>query len=202
MLFRSIAHDYLLTNQIEKAKELLDKAESIMKYEFGGIRRGRPDTSLWIARGEAEFYAYKSMFYLRIGKSEDAMNMGRIALEKSKEMLKLVSTLDSDLYRTFARRTAAQVAGNIVSQQIAMGQFVNAELSLRDAFKLARDNGFNDSHMFLFHVLSSDIMNGTSQYKLGLQYAQKSEKTFLSQGYSKVSANWMRSKSQIGRAHV
>ncbi len=111
-------------------------------------------------------------------------------------MLKLVSTLDSDLYRTFARRTAAQVAGNIVSQQIAMGQFVNAELSLRDAFKLARDNGFNDSHMFLFHVLSSDIMNGTSQYKLGLQYAQKSEKTFLSQGYSKVSANWMRSKSR------
>ena len=50
-----IAHDYLLTNQIEKAKELLDKAESIMKYEFGGIRRGRPDTGLWIARGEAEF---------------------------------------------------------------------------------------------------------------------------------------------------
>ena len=184
---------------------LLDKAESIMKYEFGGIRRGRPDTGLWIARGEAEFYAYKSIFYLRVGKSEEAMNMGRIALEKSKEMLKTVTTLDSDLYRTYARRTATQSAGNIVSQQIAMGQYVNAELSLRDAFKLAKENGFNDSHMFLFHLLSSDIMNGTAQYKLGLQYAQKSEKTFLSQGYQKASVGWMRSKSReikIGRAHV
>ncbi len=29
-----MAHDYLLTNQIDKAKELLDKAESIIKYDF------------------------------------------------------------------------------------------------------------------------------------------------------------------------
>jgi len=191
-----MAHDYLLTNQIDKAKELLDKAESIIKYEFGGVRRGRADTGLWILRGEAEFYVYKSIYFLRIGKSEEAMNMGRIALEKSKEMLKTVSALDSDLYRTYARRTAAQTAGNIVTQQISTGQFVNAEWSLRDALKLAKENGFNDSHMFLFHLLTSDIMNGTSQYKQGLQYAEKSERTFLSQGYLKASSNWMRSKSR------
>ena len=86
-----MAHDYLLTNQIDKAKELLDKAESIMKYEFGGIRRGRADTSLWIARAEAEFYFYKSVFYLRVGKSEDAMNMGRIALRSEEHTSELQS---------------------------------------------------------------------------------------------------------------
>jgi CHAT domain-containing protein/Tfp pilus assembly protein PilF len=191
-----VAHDYLLTNQIDKAKELLDKAESIIKYEFSGVRRGRADTALWILRGEAEFYAYKSIYLLRIGKSEDAMNMGRIAVEKSKEMLKAVTTLDSELYRTYAKRTATQTAGNIVAQQISLGQFVNAEWSLREALKVAKENGFNDSHMFLFHLLTSDIMNGTSQYKQALQYAEKSEKTFLNQGYQKASVNWMRSKSR------
>ena len=56
----------------------------------------------------------------------------------------------------------------------------------KSVFHFAKENGFNDSHMFLFHLMTSDIMNGMSQYKEGLQYAEKSEKTFLSQGYSKA----------------
>ena len=188
-----VAHDYLLTNQIDKAKELLDKAEAIIKYEFPRAFRGNSVAVMWLLRAEAEFYYYKSIYLLRIGKTEEAMQTGRLASEKSKEMLKLVSVLDSDLFKLYAKRTATQVAGNIVTQQISSGQFVSAQWSLRDALKVAKENGFNESHMFLFHLMTSDIMGGLGDFGQALQYAEKSEKSFLVQGFQKSSVNWMRS---------
>ena len=190
-----MAVDYLQTNQIDKAKELIDKAESIIKYDFGRVPRNG-GTMIWIIRAETEFYAYKSAYLSRIGKAEEALTMARLALEKSKELLRLIPNIPSELYRTFARATAARTAGNIVLQQISMGQFVNAEWSLRDALKLAKSNGFNENHMFLFHLMTSDIFNGTSQFGLALEYAAKSEKSFLNQGFQKSSVGWMRSKSR------
>jgi CHAT domain-containing protein len=191
-----VAHDYLLTNQIDKAKELLDKAEAIIKYEFPRAFRGNSVAVMWLLRAEAEFFYYKSIYLLRIGKTEEAMQTGRLASEKSKEMLKLVSVLDSDLFKLYAKRTATQVAGNIVTQQISSGQFVSAQWSLRDALKVAKENGFNESHMFLFHLMTSDIMGGLGDFGQALQYAEKSEKSFLVQGFQKSSVNWMRSKSR------
>ena len=190
-----MAVDYLQTNQIDKAKELIDKAESIIKYDFGRVPRNG-GTMIWIIRAETEFYAYKSAYLSRIGKAEEALTMARLALEKSKELLRLIPNIPSELYRTFARATAARTAGNIVLQQISMGQFVNAEWSLRDALKLAKSNGFNENHMFLFHLMTSDIFNGTSQFGLALEYAARSEKSFLNQGFQKSSVGWMRSKSR------
>ena len=133
---------------------------------------------------------------MRVGKTEEAIQTGRLASEKAKEMLKLVSAIDSDLYKMLAKRSATQVAGNIVTQQISTGQFVSAQWSLRDALKVAKENGFNDSHMFLFHLMTSDIMSGLGEYGQALQYAGKSEKSFLGQGFQKSSAYWMRSKSR------
>ena len=51
-----VAHDYLLTNQIDKAKELLDKAEAIIKYEFPRAFRGNSVAVMWLLRAEAEFF--------------------------------------------------------------------------------------------------------------------------------------------------
>jgi tetratricopeptide (TPR) repeat protein len=84
-----MAVDYLQINQIDKAKELLDKAESIIKYDFGRVPRNS-GTVIWIIRAETEFYAYKSVYLSRIGKAEEALTMARLALEKSKELLKLI----------------------------------------------------------------------------------------------------------------
>jgi CHAT domain-containing protein len=121
-----MAHDYLLTNQIDKAKELLDKAESIIKYEFGGVRRGRADTGLWILRGEAEFYVYKSIYFLRIGKSEDAMNMARIpeTRDEVEELAKILGAdPKSDLYLG-ANATRESVLKSSTSGQLLKKQVV------------------------------------------------------------------------------
>ena len=190
-----MARDYLQINQIDKAKELLDQAESIIKYDFGRVPRNGQNI-IWILRGETEFYAVKSIYLLRVGKSDAALTMARLALDKSKEILKLIPNIPSELFRTFARSSAARVAGNIVTQQIYSGQFVSAQWSLRDALKVAKENDFNESHMFFFHLMTSDIMGGLGDFGQALQYAEKSEKSFLVQGFQKSSVNWMRSKSR------
>ena len=194
-----MGQDYLLTNQIDKAKELLEEAEHILNNDFRNItlqRRRSPVDFYHAFRVEAEFNLFKSIYLMRIGKVELALNANHLALEKSKEMLKYVPALDSELFKMQGKRTASNIAGNIVQQQISNGQFIGAQWSLRDALKLAKENGFNDSHMFLFHLMTSDIFNGTSQFGLALQYAEKSEKSFLGQGFQKSSVNWMRSKSR------
>ena len=56
-----MAHDYLLTNQVEKAKELLEQAEYIIKNDFRNMRRNSIDL-VHAFRAEADFYLYKSVY--------------------------------------------------------------------------------------------------------------------------------------------
>ena len=73
-----MAYDYLQTNQIDKARELLDKAESIIKYDLGRVPRNG-GTVIWIIRAETEFYTFKSVYLTRIGKAEEALTVARLS---------------------------------------------------------------------------------------------------------------------------
>jgi CHAT domain-containing protein len=191
-----VAMDYLSINNISKAEELFKSAENIMKYEFRNVR---PDarSAYWIARAEAELYMHQSIFLMRKGKSEESLVLGKLATEKSKVLMKLLSSVDSEpTYKYYAKANATLALLNVINQQIGMGQFVTAEWSLRDALKFAKENDFNQNHMSGFNIISSDILNGTGRYEQALPYIMTSQKTHLDQGFSKATSRWMRIRSK------
>ena len=86
-----VAMDYLGINDINRAEELFKSAENIIRYDFGTIRPNSR-SSYWITRAEAEVYMQRSIFLMRTGKSEEAITLGKLAVEKSKALMKTRST--------------------------------------------------------------------------------------------------------------
>lgn len=194
-----VAMDYIAINELDKAKAAFDKAEEWMKQGVGPFTRAAPG---WLPRAQTEFYTYKSIFLLRMGKKEEAMAVAKLADERSKNLLSLINSFDNELLKTFAKASAARATGNLVTQQVSNGQYIHAQWTMREALKRAKDGGFNQNHMYLFYLMSSDITAGLGQFEASLAYAQKAEKLHLDQGYPKASAHWLRAQSHKLRALV
>jgi tetratricopeptide (TPR) repeat protein len=196
--------DYLGINEFTKAEELFQSAEKIIRYDFGSVRPNAR-SSYWIARAETEVYMQRSIFLMRRGKTDEALTLGKLAVEKSKVLLKLLDNVEGEpTLKYYAKGSATFALGNVINHQIGMGQFVSAEWSLRDALKFARDNNFNQNHMINFNNMSSDILNGTGRYEHALPYIVSSQKIHIDQGFPKATFRWMRirSKELNGTGHT
>lgn len=198
-MYSLMAMDYMRINQMDKAQAAFDKAEEWLKQGNGGFTRAAPG---WVPWSQTEFFTFKSIYLLRIGKKAEGMALAKLAVERSNNLLSVVNSFDSELLRTFAKANATRSMGNLVSQQVANGQYIDAQWSMRDALKRAKDNGFNQNHLFVFHMMASDIFAGTGQFDLSLKYAQSAEKIHTSQGYPKASPNWLNAQSKVLRALV
>ncbi len=196
-MYAHMAMDYMTINQMDKAKAAFDKAEEWLKQGTSGFTRAAPG---WLPRAQTEFYTQKSIYLMRIGKKAEAMALAKLAVERSNNMLSLVNSFDSELLRTYAKASATRTLGNLVNQQVVNGLYVDAQWSMRDAMKRAKDSGFNQNHMFLFYLMGSDIFAGTGQFDLSLKYAQSAEKIHLDQGYPKAAPGWLNAKSKVLRA--
>ena len=191
-----IANDYLNANQLDKAEEFFSAAEKIIRNEFGGVRSSVRN-SYWIARAETDFYTQRSIFLMRRGKWDEALAMSKLAVDKSKLMMKFIDNLEGEPSYKYSARTSATLAlGNSINQQIAMGQFVSAEWSLRDAFRFAKANEFNQNHMVRFNLMSADILSGAERYEQALPYITNSKKIHLEQGFPKSTYRWMQIRSK------
>ena len=189
-----LAHDYMLINDFQKANEYLLLAENEIKSMRNNNLRGS-DLQAWYVRAESEYFLYKSIYLMKVGKWEESLVVSKLAIDKAKDTLGLLSLFKDEKRRHAAQQTAALVMGNIVSQQVQMGQLISAEWSLRDAFKLAKANGFNANHMFLFDVLSADLLNGKGQFQSSIDYVTRAQNSHVNQGYLKSNHRWMRTKS-------
>jgi len=189
-----MAMNYLSINDTAKAKTLFEEAEAFLREGTSRFPRAQAG---WLPRAQTEFYMFKSVYELRLGHTEEAMALATLAIEKSKGLIATMGSFDNELYRTYARSTVVRAMGNLVNQQVANGQFIDAQASIRDALKFAKDNGFNQNHMFGFYVMSSDILAGMGQFDGALRYAKMAEKIHLDQGYPKASPNWLRTQSKL-----
>ena len=191
----NVAMDYLNINDFSKAEELFNSAEKIIRNEFSQVRPGLR-SSFFIARAETEVYTKLSIFLMRRGKTEEALTFGKLAVEKSKVLLKYLDAVDEVTYKYNAKISATLALGNVINQQIGMGQFVNAEWLLRDALKLAKENDLNQNFMINFNMISSDILNGSGRYEQALPYIVSSQKIHTDQGFPKATSRWMRIRSK------
>jgi CHAT domain-containing protein len=187
-----MAGDMIAINDLTRASETLKIAES----QISGIRsiRGGRDLPAWILRAETDLAMFKAIYLMRTGKWDESFVQMKISVEKSKEVLPMIGLFENDKQRMHAKNMAALVMGNMVKQQIQVGQFVSAESGLRDTFRLAKANGFNENHMFSFDLLSADLYNGNGQFQDSLEYIRRAQKLHLDQGYLKSNLRWMRTR--------
>ena len=85
-----LAHDYMLINDLSKANEYLLLAENEIKSMRNNNFRGS-DLQAWYVRAESEFFLYKSIYLMKIGKWEESLSVSKLSLDKAKETLGLLN---------------------------------------------------------------------------------------------------------------
>ena len=190
--FAYLAGDYMQINDLPKAFEMLKTAES----QILGLRNtpGR-NVQAWSSWAESNVALMKSIYLMRTGKWDESFVQIKISVEKSKEVLPMLNLFENDKQKMHAKNNAAFIMANMVNQQIQVGQLIPAESSLRDAFKFAKANGFNENHMFAFDLLSANLFNGNGHFQSSMKYIETAQKMHMSQGYLKTNRRWMRTKS-------
>lgn len=192
-----VARDYMNDSNLKQASVLIDEAESIIKNEFGNFNR-RGASAYWLARAEMEFNHTKSYLFIRTGKWQEAIQTAKLAIAKSKVAMGFEDLVDAR-QKTFGRNWHIHTLSALATHQMASGLYSDADLSLREAYKFAKTNGFSDDHLVDLFNRFADLRNATGQFKDALPYAEKAEKIIVDQGLQKGSPAWIYSQ---GRKNV
>lgn len=184
-----LARDYMNDSNLKQASVLFEEAEAIIKNELGNLNRRGPN-AYWAARAEMEFNHSKSYFLIRTGKWQEAIQASKLAIAKSKEAMGYEGLVDAR-QKTFGRNWYIHTMAALATHQMSAGLYSDADLSLRDAYKFAKTNGFSDDHLVDLFNRYADLRNAMGQFKDALPYAEKSESLVMGQGFQKGSPAWI-----------
>ncbi|OYU31753.1 MAG: hypothetical protein CFE39_06890 [Comamonadaceae bacterium PBBC2] len=184
-----LARDYMNDSNFKQATALLEEAEAVIKNEFGSLNR-RGANAYWAARAEMEFNYSKSYLLIRTGKWQEAILASKAAIAKSKDAMGYEGLVDAR-QKTFGRNWYIHTMGALATHQMASGLYSDADLSLREAYKFAKVNGFSDDHLVDLFNRYADLRNAMGQFKEALPYAEKSESLVIGQGFQKGSPAWI-----------
>jgi len=194
-----LARYYMEDNRLKDAKQLIDEAEKMVRFDLSQVPR-RGDTPFYIARAEMEFLVVKSNYLMRTGRWAEGIEGSKLAVAKGKEVLRLASQVQVELWRTYAQSNVLFAMANLSTHQLAAGLYADAEWTLRDVFKLAKAQGFQEKQLFGLNNRVADLYVATGQYKDALQFAQRSEQISLAAGFQKGSPNWVFTQMRAGVA--
>lgn len=192
----NLAKDYVDTNQLDKAKPLIEQAEEVVRYRMGnyqGVTGG-----YWKTSAEVLLNRAKAAWLLSSGKWSEAERVGQISIDKAREMNgQITSVITDPTQQEPQKRMVIYAYADMVKLQSSIGHWANAQWTLRDAYELSRKAGYNESHMYLVYVLTSKIKNGLGAFDEALVYASKAEALQLNIANNKAdSSRWMEARVQ------
>lgn len=185
-----VATDYLDDSNLKETARLLAEVENIVRYELPRMPN-RPENQYWIARTELEFLTLKARYAVRTGKWQEGIEGAKLAMQKGRDLMKVVQYAPTENAKQWSMFSALMASAELASQQTNAGLFADAEWTLRDTLKMGKAFGLNDNSLIGVYNRIADLYLATGQFQLAMQYAARSEKILLDQGYVKGSRNWV-----------
>lgn len=135
---------------LKKAGALINKAGEIIRYEFGGLPR-RGAAPYGIARAEMTYFMGKSELESRSGQWARAAETSQLAVAKSKDVLRMISMVTNEDDKARGREFLLAVQATHAKRQREAGLYSEAESTLRDLFRSAKEFGLAESMMLRFY---------------------------------------------------
>lgn len=185
----TVAMNYIDDSNLQKAKELLDEAENLIKTEWGRVNRGGQG-QYWMVRAEMEYNMVRSYYLRRSGKWTDGLQAARLAVEKGKQLMGLSNLVD-ERERNFGRSWYVSTMAQLADHQSASGLYVDADMTLREAYRFAKSQGFTDNQLLRIFSAFSWLRNATGNFEEALAYSKRAENILLGQGAPKGAPSWV-----------
>jgi CHAT domain-containing protein len=189
----------LQENNLAEAATQLAKAEEIIKYEFRNVPR-RGSMPFWIARAELEFHLVKSELEAAQGKWAAAIDTSKLAVVKSKDILRMTSMVNNEDYASMGRRVVLMTQTQLGMRQTDSGLYADAEWTYRDTIKLVKQYGFNENQLPVLYDRIADLYNAAGQFNDGLLFGKKSEAIFVARQMDTKSTRWLQTQQRINTA--
>ena len=188
----TLANNYLQDSNPKMAQQMLTEAEQIIKSEWGRVNRSGAN-AYWLVRAEMEFNLAQAYLQRRVGKWQEGMQAAKLAVTKARELVK-VETLVDLRERQFGRSWSISASTQLADQQIAAGQFAQAEMTLRDAFQWGKQLGLNDNQLMNIYGSMAWLRTATGAFDQAIGQARRIEEIVLEQGSPKGSPSWIYSQ--------
>lgn len=185
-----VAMDYLDDSNLKETARLLAEVENIVRYELPRMPN-RADTQYWIARTELEYHTLKARYAVRTGKLMEGIEGAKLAVQKGQNLMRVVNQAPTENAKQWGMFSTLMAAAELASQQTNAGLFADAEWTLRDTLKMANEFGLKENHLMGVYNRIADLYLATGQFQLASQFATRSEKLLLDQGYVMGSRNWV-----------
>jgi len=194
-----MAEYHLQDNQLQDAKRLLDEAEKILRFEFRQLPR-QGGALLSIANAEMDLLDVKSNYLRRTGRWAEGIEGSKLAVAKGKEVLSLANNAPDEFLRYTSQAGVLWAMSELSTHQLAAGLYSDAEWTLRDTFKLAKEQAFQEKMLMGVNNRVADLYNATGQYKDAQLFARRSEQNVLSAGFQKGSPRWVFTQMRVSQA--
>ncbi len=185
----TVANNYIDDSNLKKAGELLDEAENLIKTEWGRVNRSGQGL-YWMVRAELEYNLVRSYHLRRSGKWQQGLQTSRLAVEKGKQLMGLSSLVD-ERERNFGRSWYVSAMATLADHQSASGMYVDADMTLREAYRFAKSQGFTENQLQRLFNAFAWLRNATGQFDEGLAYSKRVEGIVLAQGLPKGAPSWL-----------
>ena len=185
----TVANNYIDDSNLKKAGELLDEAENLIKTEWGRVNRAGQG-QYWMVRAEMEYNLVRSYHQRRSGKWQEGLQTSKLAVERGKQLMGLSGLVD-ERERNFGRSWYVSSMATLADHQSASGLYVDADMTLREAYRFAKSQGFTDNQLLRIFSAFSWLRNATGQHEEALAYSKRSESIVLGQGLPKGAPSWL-----------
>ena len=185
-----VALQYINDNNLTRAKQLLDDADLIILNKWSSSDIKGPTAIYWKNRAELEFYRVKATYLLRIGKWNEGLINAKKATEKGVSLLTVEKAVDLR-QQNYGRMWAINSFVELAQHQISAGMYAQADLTLRDTYKLTREHGFSENKLNHFYNTTADLKNANGQFNEAWKYTLISEKINDQLGFNKGSSSWL-----------
>ncbi len=185
----TLANNYVQDSNPKMAQQMLTEAEQIIKTEWGRMNRSGAN-AYWLVRAEMEFSLAQSFLLRRQGKWSEGMQAAKLAVAKARELVK-VETLVDTRERQFGRSWSISASTQLSDQQVAAGQYAQADMTLRDAFQWGKQLGLNDNQLLNIYGSLSHLRMATGAFDQAMDQARRNEEIVLGQGLPKGSPSWI-----------
>ena len=191
----TLAVNYIDDSNLKEAGRLLEQADKTIKDEWRNVPL-RGANSFHMARAEMEFHNTKALYLWRMSRWAESVQSSELAIRKGKETIKNDSQAE-DRQKQYAKSYLIFCHNILALTQMAAGQYANAEWSLREAYRLAKEFKFSDNQLIGVFNRYADIRNAMNSPDEAKAYAEKSLALLNAQGYKPGSFNWVFANNKI-----
>lgn len=183
-------------NDLKAATAQIEKAESIIKYDFPQMPR-RGALPFWLARAEMELYLTKSELENALGKWSQSIESSKLAVAKSKEVFRMTNMAQNEYYKASGRKMILLAQGQLAMRQTNSGLYSDAEWTFRETFKLIKEYGFNENFLPDLYDRVADLYLASGEFQGAMNFSQKGEKILAAQGIGFESLRLMNNQRRV-----